>query len=66
MSKPYRIKVGVSKNLLTSASELYPDVSATQAIEFLILEGLQSKSQMSASERQGMRNEQSKPAAHKG
>ena len=59
-----RIKIGVSKNLLTEVSKQYPNVSVTQAIEYLILEGI--KSINSANERSGKKDEERQTAEYQG
>jgi hypothetical protein len=59
-----RIKIGVGKNLLNEASKQYPNVSVTQAIEYLILEGI--KSINSANERSGKKDEERQTAEYQG
>lgn len=59
-----RVKIGVSKNLLTEASKRYPNVSVTQAIEYLILEGI--KSNNSVKERNGINNAERQATEYQG
>ncbi|WNC67527.1 hypothetical protein RI845_13495 [Thalassotalea nanhaiensis] len=61
-----RVKLGISRNLIAKISARFPEVTATQALEFFILSHLDRNPDKSAPVHQGINNEQRQTTKYKG